>query len=685
MTFNIMSLKLKVGPNFDHNDTKININQTSMKQPTRYIILNIKDKVYLFEINTTDNCEPGYIGLTNNLKDILGVKNEDAVQCTFLDSEKENKIVIQVKTCITDKKVYLSKQDIMIQLKNKYLNKFFTDSVLIIKCLSIDDTQNSTAVPVMFTCEDKYKGIILNGDTKIELKNMENTFTKKDTNEADVEDNRPFSEKILNVDFKKMGIGGLDNEFAQIFRRSFLSRILPDDLSTTLDLKHTKGVLLYGPPGTGKTLIARNIAKLFGTKTKIVNGPEIFNKWFGNSEEKIRELFVEAEEEYAEKGNKSDIHCLIFDEFDSIAGKRDSSGTESKSSIVNQLLCKIDGIEQLNNIFLIGITNRLDKIDSAILRPGRFDIHIKIGLPDIEGREQIFQIHTKKLIKFMSSDINLKHYADLTKNYSGAEIESVVNNTVSLALHETMQQTTGTNGFLSFSNFLIKDVHFLKSIKEVVPAFGKIKNDYNDLIDICRYNEKLFDRLDSFENEKIVLIGESGSGKSALIKYLSKKFIYTKVIKPENILGLDSIRIHSYFEECLNEIKSSNERSLLIIEDLERIIQYHKNGPMFNNFILQALLVFIKECETSTVMSTKLFEHNLIAFELRELFNDVITINKVSTDTEVSMIKKHYSIEKEIEIKCPIGMKELCFYIKKYEKSEKDESESIYKNSQDIV
>ncbi len=144
-----------------------------------------------------------------------------------------------------------------------------------------------------------------------------------------------------------------------------------------LGLKHIKGMLLHGPPGTGKTLIAREISKILKIEPKIVNGPEIISEMVGRSEQHIRELFVDAERDQNEKGLKSELHCIIFDEIDAICKKR---GTHSSSAvydlIVNQLLTCIDGINQLNNILVIGITNRKDLLDEAVLRPGRLEVHI---------------------------------------------------------------------------------------------------------------------------------------------------------------------------------------------------------------------------------------------------------------------------------------------------------------------
>ncbi|KAJ1944930.1 transport between ER and Golgi ATPase protein, partial [Linderina macrospora] len=207
---------------------------------------------------------------------------------------------------------------------------------------------------------------------------------------------------IIQPDFKfeDMGIGGLDKEFSNIFRRAFASRIFPPDLVDKLGIQHVKGILLYGPPGTGKTLMARQIGKMLNAvEPLIVSGPEILNKYVGQSEENVRKLFEPAEKEYKEKGDESQLHIIILDELDAICKQRGSKndGTGVGDSVVNQLLAKMDGVDQLNNILIIGMTNRKELIDDALLRPGRLEVQIEVGLPDEDGRLQIIKIHTAKI------------------------------------------------------------------------------------------------------------------------------------------------------------------------------------------------------------------------------------------------------------------------------------------------
>eukprot|EP01051_Picozoa_sp_SAG22_P005586 SAG22_NODE_336_length_12071_cov_10.875125_7_plen_215_part_00 len=190
-----------------------------------------------------------------------------------------------------------------------------------------------------------------------------------------------------------------------------------------MGIKHVKGVLLWGPPGTGKTLIARKIGEMLNAKEpKIVNGPEILNKYVGESEAKIRELFADADADMAEHGEDSELHIIIFDEIDAICKQRGSGkdGTGVGDTVVNQMLSKMDGVTAINNILIIGMTNRKDMIDEALLRPGRFEVHVEIGLPDERGRHQILGIHTHKMMEhdMMTEDIDLLELAANTKNYS---------------------------------------------------------------------------------------------------------------------------------------------------------------------------------------------------------------------------------------------------------------------------
>ncbi|KAI1706885.1 ATPase family associated with various cellular activities (AAA) domain-containing protein [Ditylenchus destructor] len=253
-------------------------------------------------------------------------------------------------------------------------------------------------------------------------------------------------------DFSKMGIGGLDEQFGEIFRRAFASRMLPESVRNEMGIIHTRGILLYGPPGTGKTLIARKIAGVLNAREpKIVRGPEIFSKWVGDSEKNIRELFSDAEGEYAALGEKSRLHVIIFDEFDAVCPNREfcNSGHRIEQKVVNQLLSAIDGVDQLNNILVIAMTNQKDQIDPAILRPGRIEIQIEIHLPDEAGRLQILNIHTEKMRenKRLDESAKLDELAKITANFSGAELEGLVRAAQSCALSRfvTVQNCSAEN------------------------------------------------------------------------------------------------------------------------------------------------------------------------------------------------------------------------------------------------
>ena len=173
-----------------------------------------------------------------------------------------------------------------------------------------------------------------------------------------------------------------------------------------LGLSPVRGLLLYGPPGCGKTALAREIAVALRARTpKIVSAPELLDRWVGGSEKLVRLLFADAEAELAAcngDATKSALHVVVIDEIDGVFRRRSSaedSGEATRSSVVNQILSKLDGVNSIPNLLLIGMTNRRELLDDALLRPGRLEVQVEIPLPDKEGRREIMQIHFDALRK----------------------------------------------------------------------------------------------------------------------------------------------------------------------------------------------------------------------------------------------------------------------------------------------
>ena len=416
--------------------------------------------------------------------------------------------------------------------------------------------------------------------------------------------------------FQAMGIGGLDKEFADIFRRAFASRVFPPEVLRKMGIKHVRGMLLYGPPGCGKTLIARQIGKALNAhEPKIVNGPEILNKYVGESEANIRALFEDAEKEQEEMGDNSDLHIIIFDEIDAICKARGANGdgTGVHDSIVNQLLSKIDGVEALNNVLIIGMTNRKDLIDSALLRPGRLEVHVEIGLPSEEGRVQILKIHTNTMRQngYLADDVDLAKLSDLTKNFTGAELEGLVKSASSFALEREVDINNLTKVDIDPEKMRVTWQDFQRALQEVQPAFGLEKDELsiryrNGIIEYSDEFKKLYSDLMTMVEQvrtsehtpliSVCLDGVQGCGKTALAAYVAvqSQFPFVKFISADMLLGAsDSSKAGSISAIFQDAYKSP--LSMIILDDLERLVEYVRLGPRFSNSVLQALLVLIKK------------------------------------------------------------------------------------------
>jgi transitional endoplasmic reticulum ATPase len=250
-------------------------------------------------------------------------------------------------------------------------------------------------------------------------------------------------------DVKWSDVGGL-TEVKRVLKETIEWPLKYGDLFEHARTNPSKGILLYGPPGTGKTLLAKAVASESEVNFISVKGPEILSKWVGESEKGIREVFKKA---------KQASPCIIFfDEIDSVVPMR---GSEAASHVVDrvisQFLTELDGIEELKGIVVLAATNRLDIIDSALLRAGRFDFHLKLPIPDKETRLEIFIVHTRD--KPLAPDVDLKSLAGATAGLVGSDIESICRKASMSAIREFIE-----SGQEDYSNFKISDKHFQKAL-----------------------------------------------------------------------------------------------------------------------------------------------------------------------------------------------------------------------------
>ena len=294
--------------------------------------------------------------------------------------------------------------------------------------------------------EDKISSEILQ---KIEI-------TNDDFKEA-LKEVRPSALREVQVQIPDVNwddVGGLD-ELKDELREAVEWPIKHKEAYDYVDVEAPKGILLHGPPGTGKTLIAKALAKMTESNFISIKGPELLSKWVGESEKGVREIFRKA---------RQAAPCIIFlDEVDALVPRRGTGSSDSHvtENIVSQILTEIDGLEELHNVLIIGATNRLDIVDEAILRPGRFDRIIEVGNPDSKGRKNIFEIHTKK--KPLANNIDLKKLVEVTDGFSGAEIAAITNRAAIVALKR----------YVSGKSQNIKEIKITQ--QDLIDAVDKVK------------------------------------------------------------------------------------------------------------------------------------------------------------------------------------------------------------------
>ncbi|MFH1721280.1 MAG: CDC48 family AAA ATPase [Candidatus Altiarchaeota archaeon] len=292
------------------------------------------------------------------------------------------------------------------------------------------------------------------------LENLE--VTKDDLKEA-LKSVQPSAlrEVFLEVPRTKWAdIGGLD-KVKQEMKEVVEWPLKHAEAFERMGIRPPKAVLLYGPPGCGKTLMAKAVATESEANFITVKGPELLSKWVGESEKAVREIF--------KKARQTAPTIIFFDEIDAIAPIRSGeSGTHAHETVVNQILTELDGVESLENVIVLGSTNRQELIDPSLLRPGRFDRQVLIPPPDEKSRAEIFKIHTKNMP--LTKDVNIKDLAKRTNEFSGADIEGLCREAAMLALRENIRSKQ------------VSAKHFNEALKEAKPSVSKYE--------LKRYKEK---------------------------------------------------------------------------------------------------------------------------------------------------------------------------------------------------
>jgi len=324
-------------------------------------------------------------------------------------------------------------------------------------------------------------------------------------------------------------IGGLDREIAKV-REMIELPLKHPELFERLGVEAPKGVLLHGPPGTGKTLLAKAVANETNASFYHIGGPEIMSKFYGESEERLREIFKEAQE------NAPSI--IFIDEIDSIAPKREEVSGDVEKRIVSQLLTIMDGLESRGKIVVIGATNRVNALDPALRRPGRFDREIEIGLPDRNGRLQVLHIHTRGMP--LSDDVKLEAIADRAHGFVGADLEAVAKEAAMGALRRVLpeinlEESSVPAEILDKINVTMKD--FWDALREVPPSImrevlvespnvrwsdvGGLEDAKQELKEAIEWPLKyrdVFEYADVKPPKGIMLYGPPGTGKTLIAK-----------------------------------------------------------------------------------------------------------------------------------------------------------------------
>ena len=328
-------------------------------------------------------------------------------------------------------------------------------------------------------------------------------------------------------------VGGLEEELQRV-REMIELPLKHPELFDRLGIDPPRGVLLYGPPGTGKTLIAKAVANEAGANFYAIQGPEIMSKYYGQSEQKLREKFEEAEKNFPS--------ILFIDELDSIAPKREDVQGEVERRVVAQLLTLMDGLGGRGQVIVIAATNREESIDPALRRPGRFDREIEIGVPTRDGRKEILQIHTRGMP--LAEDVDLDKYANVSHGFVGADLAALAREAAMKCLGRLVPELELDKPVPSevLEKVRVTANDFDEALKEVEPSamrevlveiprvswedvggLEEVKMQLREMVEMPIENHDSFTRLGIRPAKGVLLYGPPGTGKTLIAKAVANE------------------------------------------------------------------------------------------------------------------------------------------------------------------
>ena len=529
-----------------------------------------------------DEKNPDIINIDGQMRKNVGVSLNDAVQVKKVETKTAKTVVLMpINDVVT-------------------IDKEFTDFVKNrLKGLPLSDGDEISVMILGNSMEFKISKIMPKGVVKI---NRSSNLTILDETASD---------KKVRITYEE--VGGLQTVIKSM-REVVELPLRHPELFSRLGVEPHSGVLLYGPPGCGKTLLAKVLATESDANMYSINGPEIMNKYYGETEARLREIFKEA------KDNSPSI--IFIDEIDAIAPKREEVFGDVEKRVVAQLLALMDGLTDRGNVVVLGATNRPDSVDPALRRPGRFDREMEISVPNIDGRIEILQIHTRGMP--IGKDVDLKKLASELHGYTGADIKSLCRESAIKAIRRYLPKIDLENKripskMLQSMEIKLRDLY--DAMHEVVPTamrefyverakilwkdvggLSYAKTVLNDNIITSINNPSKFSKMGIRPPKGVLLYGPPGCGKTLLARALAAECGANMIlVRGQDILSKWVGESEKAIREIFRKARSSAP-CIIIFDEMDSLVKFKTaDEGRQNDTMLTQILTEMEENGTAKI------------------------------------------------------------------------------------